>query len=119
MDKIRSQEKLAEYYNGLSKSKPVMRVSIYPTHPLQGSHVIQALEAAGLLDKADVEIYPSLGQLISPLRPIMTRRHVHQLGRVEDGRGYCRLCGQSCPLDQTGKIDEVQLLQETLLETHL
>ena len=81
MDKIRSQEKLAEYYNGLSKSKPVMRVSIYPTHPLQGSHVIQALEAAGLLDKADVEIYPSLGPLISPLRPIMTRRHVHQTSR--------------------------------------
>lgn len=119
MDKICSQEKLAEYYNGLSKSKPVMRVSIYPTHPLQGSQVIQALEAAGLLDKADVEIYPSPDQSISPLRPIMTRHHVHQVERGGDGRGYCRLCGRSCPLDQTGKIDEVQLLRETLLETHL
>ncbi len=31
MDKICSQEKLAEYYNGLSKSKPVMKVGIFPT----------------------------------------------------------------------------------------
>lgn len=119
MDKICSQEKLAEYYNGLSKSKPVMKVVIFPTLPGQERQVLQALEDAGLLDTVDVEIYPVHGQPKRQQTPLMTMRHVHRLEPGKDGRARCHLCGQSYPLDPTGKIDEVQLLRETLLETHL
>jgi len=119
MDKIRSQEKLAEYYNGLSKSKPVIKVGIFPTLPGQERQVLQALEDAGVLDTVDVEIYPAHGQPKWQQTPLMTMRHVHRLEPGKDGIARCRLCGQSYPLDQTGKIDEVQLLRETLLETHL
>ena len=119
MKQFRSQEKEAEYYNGMIKSDGVMKIAIRPARPQQERQVLQALEDAGLLDTVDVEIYLAPGQQRYQERPLMTMCHVHQLERGKDGRARCRLCGRSYPLNRKGKIDEARLLQEILRETHL
>ena len=100
----------------MSTSK-VMRIAVYPIDLLQGREVERVLSAAGLLDKADLEIYPSADQLKFQQKPLMTIVHPHQLKRGDDGRAHCQLCDRSFPLNPSGEIDEEALLKEMTLPT--
>lgn len=95
----------------------VMRIAVYPVHPLQYQEVEKALSDAGLLDKADIDIYPCPGQRKFQQQPLMTIVHPHQLKRGDDGRAYCQVCGRSFPLNPAGEIDEEALFQEMILPT--
>lgn len=97
--------------------RQVMRIAIYPIHPLQYQEVEKALSDAGLLDKADIEIYPCPDRLKFQRQPSMTIVHPHQLKRGDDGRAYCQVCGRSFPLNPAGEIDEEALLKEMTLPT--
>lgn len=101
----------------MSKTQ-VMRIAVYPIHPLQYQEVEKALSDAGLLDKADIEIYPCPDQLKFQQRPLMTIVHPHQLRRGDDGRAHCQVCGRSFPLNPSGEIDEEELLKEMTLPSH-
>lgn len=117
MKKTYSQEKIAERLNFAKKRPEIMKVSIQTADPRQSNQVIQALSDAGLLDIADVEIYHVRDPRKCPPRPSLTIVHAHRIERGHDGRGYCRLCGQSFPLNRKGRLDEVRLLQEMILPT--
>lgn len=112
-----SQEKFAGRLNFAKKRTEIMKVSIQTADPRQSNQVIQALSDAGLLDIADVEIYHVRDPQKRPLQPSMTIVHTHRIERGHDGRGYCRLCGQSFPLNRKGRLDEARLLQEMILPT--
>lgn len=112
-----SQEKIAERFSFATKRTEIMKVSIQTADPLQSNQVIQSLSDAGLLDITDVEIYHVRDQRKRPQRPSLTIVHPHRIERGRDGRGYCRLCGQSFPLNRKGRLDEARLLQEMILPT--
>lgn len=112
-----SQKKFSERLNFAKKGTKIMKVSIQTADPRQSNQVIQALSDAGLLGITDVEIYHVRDPRKCPLRPSLTIVHTHHIERGHDGRGYCRLCGQSFPLNRKGRIDEARLLQEMILPT--